>query len=91
MQQYFVGRNNMSVSDIDTEINTHVENVIFSNERVDSAWNKSHLRITNSTFAKMGFKTSTFKQCDFSFCVFVDCYFKKAFFEQINFTSCIFR
>ena len=90
MQQYFVGRTEIKVSDITAETTNKIEDRIFANERVDSSWDKSHLRVFNSTFAKMGFRDSKFKQCDLSFCVFIDCYFKKTFFEQAKFISCIF-
>lgn len=88
MEQYFAGRSEQKVSNIVVG-NAH-EDMIFVNERVDSTWDKAHLKIYNSTFAKMGFRDSKFKQCDLSFCVFIDCYFKKTFFEQSKFISCIF-
>lgn len=90
MQQYFVGKTEMQVSDLIAESNNTFEDKIFANERIDSKWNKSHLSVLNSTFAKMGLRESKFTQCDLSFCVFIDCYFKKAFFEQTKFVSCIF-
>lgn len=89
MEQYFSGRTRAPIEET-IEQQEKVEDKIFSNERVDDRWNKSHLRIFNSTFAKMGFRSSQFKQCDLSFCVFIDCYFKKTFFDQVKFISCIF-
>lgn len=67
-----------------------MEDRLFINERIDAKWNRTHLNIHNSTFAKIGFRESKFELCNLSFCVFIDCYFKKASFEQINFTSCTF-
>lgn len=90
MEQYFVGRKAMNISDVQTGENKKIENVFFANQRVDKNWNKSHIEINHSTFAKMGFLGSKFEQCDFSFCIFIDCYFKKAVFDQIKFLSCIF-
>ena len=90
MQQYFVGKTEMQVSDLVAGSNNTFKDKIFANERVDSDWNKSQLNISNSTFAKMGLRESKFTQCDLSFCVFIDCYFKKAFFDQTKFVSCIF-
>lgn len=86
MEQYFSGRTRTPIEDITKLVKQqeNVENKIFSNERVDETWIKSHLRIFNSTFAKMGFRKSQFKQCDLSFCVFIDCYFKKALFDQVK-------
>lgn len=90
MQQYFAGRSEMKVSEIPDDVSLKIENKIFANERIDKNWNKTHLKISNSTFAKMGFRSSKFVQCDLSFCVFIDCYFKSAIFEQTNFLSCVF-
>lgn len=90
MIQYFSGRTEMKISDISENINERIEDKVFANERIDTNWDKSHMRIFNSTFAKMGFRDSKFKQCDLSFCVFIDCYFKKTFFDQVKFISCIF-
>lgn len=92
MQQYFSGRENKKTSDIIAKdsSNVNIENAVFANERVDASWDKARVKIHNSTFAKMGFLNSKFKQCDLSFCVFINCYFKKAYFEQTKFIGCIF-
>ncbi len=90
MLQYFSGRTEIKVSDISENLDQQIEDKIFSNERVDTDWDKSHIKVFNSTFAKMGFRGSQFKQCDLSFCIFIDCYFKKAIFDQVRFISCVF-
>lgn len=92
MEQYFGGHSTeklYALTDQNSD-NVEMENKLFINERIDDKWNKTHLKIHNSTFAKIGFRKSKFKLCDLSFCVFIDCYFKRASFEQINFISCIF-
>ena len=87
MQQYFENRDNKGLCDIG---NNPVENCVFANERLDANWNPKLLSITNSTFAKMGFKGSNISQCNLSFCVFIDCYFKNAKVEQTKFIGCQF-
>lgn len=88
MQQYFEGRE-LSKSDI-IEPQIEVESKIFANERKDSKWATNHTIIHYSTFAKMGFLKSSFKNDDLRFNVFIDCYFKRALFEDVNFTGSIF-
>lgn len=90
MDQYFSGRTHIRTSYLCESDPTLIENKVFSNERVDDKWKKSHLRINNSTFAKMGFKGSVFTQCDLKFCTFIDCYFRQAMFTLVDFTSCVF-
>lgn len=91
MQQYFIGRKKRLLkSELKNSSAVKLGDAIFANERIDDSVAISQKTINNSTFAKMGFKESTFDQCDFSFCTFVDCYFKSSKFLQVNFTSCKF-
>lgn len=80
----------MKVAEIEQTSQDRIDDKIFANERADASWDKAHLRVSNSTSAKMGFRDSKFRQCDLSFCVFIDCYFKKTFFDQTKLVGCIF-
>ena len=88
MQQYFQNREVKKTSDV-KKTGKH-ENIILANERVDSSWKSEHYIINNSTFAKMGFSGSSFKNDDLRFNTFIDCYFRRATFEVVNFTGCKF-
>lgn len=92
MEQYFAGRTKMCINAIPEYIIKHkkIEDAVFSNERIDEKWNATQYEVYHSTFSKMGFRNSQFKQCNLSFCVFIDCYFKKAIFDQVKFVGCLF-
>lgn len=90
MQQYFENRKAIRYEDIKSTDNKNFENIILANERIDKEWNSENYKINHSTFAKVGFLKSRFKNDDLCFCVFIDCYFKRAYFENVNFTGAIF-
>lgn len=93
MQQYFENRKLTKVEDITIKTvgaGCKYENLLFANERIDKGWKSQNCHINNSTFAKMGFKESSFKGDDLRFNVFIDCYFKKTTFEDVKFNTCIF-
>jgi hypothetical protein len=90
MQQYFDRHDPFTVDNIKNASITKFDNKLFANERPDAKFIFENMTITNTTFAKMGFKGSKFTQMNLSFCVFIDCYFRQATFNNVIFNGCIF-
>lgn len=86
--EYVLGRKKMK-TDALVE-NKWAYNKFFANERPDKEFKGNRLLISQSSFAKMGFRESKFYYSRITHSTFIDCYFKKTVFENCDFTGCKF-
>lgn len=70
------------------EKRTQYVDLKFINEKIDKNISAiTNLEIHNSIFEDMGFKESSFSECNFSHNTFINCYFKKSKMWNVNFTG----